>query len=191
MKITKFRDWGPFNGLPHLEHCLTGAIYKIDQLIDVVNEIVEQKEIESTPLEIKIKYFDQEIEKLQKTDVGDWIDLRVAETVELKAGEERLLRLGVGMILPYGYEALVLPRSSTLSQFGIVCGNSMGVIDNLYSGDADEWHFPAVAVRDTVIKKGDRIAQFRIMKNQPRVIFKTVQHLNEVSRGGIGSTGRR
>ena len=140
---------------------------------------------------IKIKYFDQEIEKIQKINQGDWIDLRCAERVELKAGEYKLLRLGVGMILPDGYEAHVLPRSSTPSKFGIILANSMGVIDNSYSGDADEWRFPAVAIRDTVIEKGDRIAQFRIMKNQPQIIFEEVEHLNEVSRGGIGSTGKR
>ena len=139
---------------------------------------------------IKIKYFDRDIEKIQKISVGDWIDLRVAERVELKAGEYKLLRLGVGMILPDGYEALVLPRSSTPSKFGIILANSMGVIDNSYSGDADEWRFPAVAIRDTVIEKGDRIAQFRIMKNQPGIKFEVVDHLNEISRGGIGSTGK-
>ena len=140
---------------------------------------------------IKIKYFDQEIEEIQKISVGDWIDLRVAEKVELKAGEYKLLRLGVGMILPDGYEALVLPRSSTPSKFGVIMANSMGVIDNSYSGDADEWKFPAVAIRDTVIEKGDRIAQFRIMENQPGIKFEIVDHLNDISRGGIGSTGRK
>ena len=141
--------------------------------------------------EIKVKYFDQEIEKIQKISVGDWIDLRSAERVELKVGEYKLLRLGVGMILPDGYEALVLPRSSTPSKFGIILANSMGVIDNSYSGDSDEWRFPAVAIRDTVIEKGDRIAQFRIIKNQPGIKFEIVDHLNEISRGGIGSTGVR
>ena len=142
-------------------------------------------------LRIKIKYFDQEIEQIQKINVGDWIDLRSAERVELKAGEYYLIRLGVGMILPDGYEAHVLPRSSTPGKFGIMMANSMGVIDNSYSGDSDEWRFPAVAIRDTVIEKGDRIAQFRIMKNQPGITFEFVDHLNEVSRGGIGSTGKR
>ena len=138
---------------------------------------------------IKIKYFDPELEQIQKLSVGDWIDLRSAERVELKAGEYKLLRLGVGMILPDGYEAHVLPRSSTPSKFGIMCANSMGVIDNSYSGDSDEWKFPAVAIRDTVIEKGDRICQFRIVKNQPGIKFEVVNHLNDISRGGIGSTG--
>lgn len=139
---------------------------------------------------IKIKYFDNDIDKIQKITVGDWIDLRSAETVEFKKGEYALIRLGVGMILPDGYEAHVLPRSSTPSKFGIIMANSMGIIDNSYSGDADEWKFPAVAIRDTVIHKNDRICQFRIVKNQPDITFEVVDHLNENSRGGIGSTGK-
>lgn len=139
---------------------------------------------------IKIKYFDREIEKIEKISKGDWIDLRSAERVELKKGDYYLIRLGVGMILPDGYEAHILPRSSTPSKFGIICANSQGVIDNSYSGDADEWRFPAVAIRDTLIEKGDRICQFRIVKNQPELLFEEVEHLNEISRGGIGSTGK-
>lgn len=142
------------------------------------------------PLEIKVKYFDPKIEKLQKISKGDWIDLRSAETVPIKKGEYVLIRLGVGMILPDGYEAHIVPRSSTPSKFGIVCANSMGIIDNSYSGDADQWRFPAVAIRDTIIFKNDRICQFRIVKNQPDIIFNEVDHLEENSRGGIGSTGK-
>lgn len=140
--------------------------------------------------EIQIKYFRGSI-PIGKISVGDWIDLRAAERVEIKKGEYYLIPLGVGMILPHGYEAHVLPRSSTPSKFGIILANSMGIIDNSYSGDNDEWKFPAIAIRDTVIEKGDRIAQFRIMKNQPRIDFERVLHLNKKSRGGIGSTGRR
>lgn len=142
-------------------------------------------------LNIKVKYFDQEIEKIQKIKVGDWIDLRSAENVLLSKGEYALIGLGVGMILPDGYEAHVLPRSSTPSKFGVIMANSMGVIDNSYSGDSDEWKFPAVALWDTEIKKGDRICQFRIVKNQPGINFETVEHLKDESRGGIGSTGKR
>ena len=139
---------------------------------------------------IKIKYFDQEIEKISKIDKGDWIDLRSAEDVAIKKGEYHLIRLGVGMILPDGYEAHIVPRSSTPSKFGIMSANSVGIIDNSYSGDADEWMFPAVALRDTVIMKNDRICQFRIVKNQPEIVFNEVDHLGENSRGGIGSTGK-
>lgn len=140
---------------------------------------------------IRIKYFEPDLEPIGKIAVGDWIDLRAAEDVTLSPGEYRLIRLGVGMILPNGYEAYVLPRSSTPNKFGIMLANSMGVIDNSYSGDCDEWKFPAIAIRETRIRKGDRIAQFRIMENQPRLCFTTVSHLNAESRGGIGSTGKR
>ncbi len=140
---------------------------------------------------VKVKYFVQGLEPIKKISVGDWIDLRAGETVELKQGDSYIIRLGVGMILPAGYEALVLPRSSTPDKFGIVVANSMGVIDNSYSGDEDEWKFPALAIRDTVIKKGDRIAQFRIIENQPTLFFDTVDNLRPNSRGGIGSTGKR
>ena len=142
-------------------------------------------------MEIKVKYFDQDLEKLEKICKGDWIDLRSAESVDLKAGEYRLIRLGVGMILPDGYEAIVAPRSSTPSKFGVLLSNSIGVIDNSYSGDADEWRFPALAIRDTHIEKGDRICQFRIIKNMDPIEIVEVDRLNEISRGGIGSTGTR
>lgn len=140
---------------------------------------------------IRVKYFVKGLDSLEKIGVGDWIDLRAGETVSLKRGDYYLIRLGVGMILPDGYEALVLPRSSTPYKFGIMVANSMGVIDNSYCGDADEWRFPAVAIRDTVIRKGDRIAQFRIVENQPKLVFETVSNLKPNSRGGIGSTGAR
>lgn len=140
---------------------------------------------------IKVKYFVSGLDPIQKISVGDWIDLRAGETVTIKKGDYYLIRLGVGMILPEGYEALVLPRSSTPYKFGIMVANSMGVIDNSYCGDADEWRFPAVALRDTTIRKGDRIAQFRIVENQPKLIFETVSNLKVNSRGGIGSTGKR
>ena len=151
--------------------------------------IAEMTKGASESLKVKIKYFGSDLEPLEKIAVGDWIDLRASMDVILRTGEYGLIPLGVGMILPDGYEAHVLPRSSTPSKFGIMLANSMGVIDNSYSGDADEWHFPALAIRDTVIHKGDRIAQFRIVKNQPSIEFEVVEHLNEVSRGGIGSTG--
>jgi dUTP pyrophosphatase len=142
-------------------------------------------------IRIKIKYFMPHLPHIEKISIGDWIDLRAAEDVEMKRGDYRLIRLGVGMALPDGYEAHVLPRSSTPNRFGIILANGMGVIDNSYSGDADEWHFPAYAIRDTVIAKGDRIAQFRITKNQPEIAFDVVEHLNDESRGGLGSTGKR
>ena len=142
-------------------------------------------------MKIKIKYFSEKIEKLKFIDgKSDWIDLRAAERVELKNGEYKLIKLGVGMELPKGYEALVVPRSSTFKNFGILQTNSMGVIDESYCGDNDEWKFPALAMRDTVIEVNDRICQFRIIKHQDAFIFEEVKELNEVDRGGFGSTGK-
>lgn len=140
-------------------------------------------------MDILTKYFDKEIDKLQKIEKGDWVDLRAAETVEMKAGEFRLIPLGIGMILPDGYEANVVPRSSTYKNFGILQTNHIGVIDNTYCGDNDQWMFPALAMRDTVIHKNDRICQFRIRKKQPNLSFQEVDHLKEEDRGGFGSTG--
>lgn len=138
---------------------------------------------------IKIKYHGDTI-AVEKIAVGDWIDLRAAESVVMKAGELKYIKLGVSMELPKGYEAHVLPRSSTPKQYGIICANSMGVIDNSYSGDNDIWRFPALAIRDTVIYKYDRICQFRIVKQQPKLRFWPVLTLGNKDRGGIGSTGR-
>lgn len=138
---------------------------------------------------IQIKYFDNEIDKIQKIKNGDWIDLRSAETVELKAGEFALIDLGVGMILPKGYEAHIVPRSSTFKKWGIIQTNHMGVIDESYCGENDQWKFPAYALRDTIINKNDRICQFRIVKKQGDIKFKIVDNLGENSRGGFGSTG--
>ena len=141
---------------------------------------------------IKIKYFDKDIEKLKYIDgKSDWIDLRASEDVEFKKGEFKLIPLGVAMELPNGYEAHVVPRSSTFKNFGLIMTNSEGIIDNTYCGDNDMWKFPAIAMRDTIVHKNDRICQFRIMRNQPEIIFKEVEHLEGVDRGGFGSTGER
>ena len=141
-------------------------------------------------MNIKIKYFDKEIDKVEKISKGDLIDLRAPETVEMKKGDFRLIPLGVDMKLPDGYKANMYPRSSTYKNFGIIQANSVGQIDNSYSGDADEWRFPAIALRNTVIHKNDRICQFEIQKIQTEIEFIEVEHLDEVSRGGIGSTGK-
>lgn len=131
------------------------------------------------------------IERIKKIEIGDWIDLRAAEDYRLTCGEYKLISLGISMKLPRGYEAHVLPRSSTPSKFGIILANSQGIIDNSYSGDNDVWHFPAIAVKDTVILKGDRICQFRIVKKMPKVKLVEVDRLGGKDRGGIGSTGRK
>jgi dUTP pyrophosphatase len=143
------------------------------------------------PLQIKIKYFDKELPKIEKIEIGDWIDLRAAETVELKQGEFKLIPLGIGMKLPKGYEANIVPRSSTFKNFGILQTNSFGIVDESYSGNNDQWFFPALAMRDTKIEKGERICQFRINKKMSEVEFVEVEFLDEVNRGGHGSTGTK
>ena len=140
-------------------------------------------------LQVKIKYHG-DVKPIEILDNGDWIDLRAAEDVNMWAGEFRLISLGVSMKLPEGYEAHVVPRSSTYRHWGIIQTNHMGVIDNSYCGDNDIWMFPALAIRDTTIYKNERICQFRIMKKQPKIDFMTVDHLEDVDRGGFGTSGK-
>lgn len=141
---------------------------------------------------IRIKYFTEEIEKLTYiAGKSDWIDLRAAKEVQLKRGEFALIPLGIAMELPKGYEAHVVPRSSTFKNFGILQTNSCGLIDESYCGDDDQWFFPALAVRDTVIHVNDRICQFRIMEHQPTISFEEKEVLAGENRGGFGSTGKQ
>ena len=148
----------------------------------------DEKEMEK----IKIKYFTEDIDKLTYIDgKSDWIDLRASETVELRAGEFKLIPLGVAMELPRGYEAHVVPRSSTFKNYGILQTNSCGIIDGSYCGDEDMWRMPVYATRDTVIGKNERICQFRIVENQPKIVFEEVASLDGENRGGFGSTGRK
>jgi len=140
---------------------------------------------------IRIRYFTDKIEKLRYIDgKSDWIDLRAAETVELKKGEFKLIPLGVAMALPEGYEAIIAPRSSTFKNYGIIQTNAgPGVIDNSYRGSNDQWYMPVYATRDTKIEVNDRICQFRIIKNQPKIEFIECETLDDNDRGGFGSTG--
>ncbi|MDY6047636.1 MAG: dUTP diphosphatase [Anaerobutyricum sp.] len=140
---------------------------------------------------IRIKYFSDQIEKLTYIEnKSDWIDLRAAKDVQLKKGEFALIPLGVAMELPEGYEAHVVPRSSTFKNFGIIQTNHMGVIDETYCGDNDQWFMPVLATRDTSIHLNDRICQFRIMKHQPAIAFCETECLSNPDRGGHGSTGK-
>lgn len=121
---------------------------------------------------------------------SDWIDLRAGESVEMKAGDFKMISLGVSIELPNGYEAIVAPRSSTFKKYGIILVNGIGIIDETFCGDNDIWHFPALATRDTYIPINDRICQFRIIKHQPHIEFDKVLTLGNPNRGGIGSSGR-
>lgn len=142
--------------------------------------------------EIKIKYLNDEITRLEYIDgKSDWIDLRAAEEVELKAGEFKLIHLGVAMQLPEGYEAHIVPRSSTFKKWGIIQTNHCGIVDNTYCGPNDWWRMPVFALRDTKIEVNDRICQFRIQKNQPTLVLNEVEEMEADNRGGFGSTGTK
>lgn len=141
---------------------------------------------------IKVKYFTDKIDKLEYIDgKSDWIDLRASEDVVLKKGDFALIPLGVAMELPKGYEAHIVPRSSTYKNFGIIQANHCGIVDGSYCGDNDMWRMPVIAMRDTQIHMNDRICQFRIMENQPKLVFQEVERLTGKDRGGFGSTGKQ
>ena len=137
---------------------------------------------------IKVKML-ADIEPPAAIEQGDWIDLRAAETILIVKGEFKYIPLGVAMQLPEGYEAIVTPRSSLFKRRGIIMTNSIGIMDEFYCGDNDEWEFPAYATRETIIPKGERICQFRIVKHQPEIEFEIVDTLGNPDRGGYGSTG--
>ena len=139
-------------------------------------------------MEIKIKYL-RDIEHIEKIEKGDMIDLRAGEDVVMKKGEFKLIPLGIAMELPEGYEAHIYPRSSTYKNYHIIVTNSVGIVDNSYNGDDDEWLLCAYAMEDTTIAKNSRICQFRVFKRQEEIDFVTVDHLGNSNRGGIGSTG--
>ncbi len=139
---------------------------------------------------IRVKYHSKEIDKLEYiAGKSDWIDLRSAENVSLKAGEFHLVDLGISVQLPPGYEMITAPRSSTFRNFGLLQSNSIGVVDESYCGDNDVLRMPVYAVRDTEIHVNDRIGQFRIIEHQPHIEFEETETLGNADRGGFGSTG--
>lgn len=141
-------------------------------------------------MKVKVKYL-RDVPELEHTDIGDWIDLYVPETIKLIGNKLKMIPLGVAIELPKGYEALIAPRSSTFKRYGVIMANSIGVVDESYKGDNDEWLFPAYILEDRafIIPKGARICQFRIIKKQPKIEFETVETLGNEDRGGYGSTG--
>jgi len=158
-------------------------------------------------MKIKIKYFSKDYPRLEKLEVGDWIDLRIDRLsaycgktiymeggyynkIEYKKGDIIRFGLGVAMELPEGYEAIVVPRSSTFTNWGFIQTNSSGVIDNSYNGNNDEWQIEFIAMRDGEIERFDRVCQFRIWENQPNFEFEEVDKLGNEDRGGYGSTGK-
>lgn len=180
-----------------MQSCDTCVLYEFcikNNVFCNFNDLSEKELIEAysqlnLELPIKIKYHVEGIE-IKKIEKGDWIDLVCAETVNLKKGEYKLIDLGISMELPKGYEAHVVPRSSTFKRWGILQTNHMGVIDESYCGNEDIWKFPALATRDITISKGERICQFRIVKKMPPIHFIKVNELSGINRGGFGSTGK-
>ena len=140
-------------------------------------------------MQIKIKYLTKDLQKIEHKKGGDWIDLRSAQTIKLEKDEHKYIPLGIAIELPKGFEAHVVPRSSTFKNFGIIQTNHCGIVDESFCGNEDQWMFSAYALRDTIIEKNDRICQFRIIKKQPDISFLEVESLNNLSRGGFGSTG--
>lgn len=149
---------------------------------------------------------------------GDWVDLSSSKDCVLQAPQAGTLKgsetkhrdvisevtyipLGIAMRLPDGYEAIMAPRSSAAKKMGIMCANSIGVIDQSYCGDDDQWMFPAVTLRKTSISKNTRICQFRIQLSQKATVWQRikwlftsgielieVESLGSNNRGGFGST---
>lgn len=177
--------------LLELEHMQKTFCRMYQYLYDYLNAKGTEEKVTTETREILIKMHDDELPLPEMQEYGDWVDLRAAETVEMKKGDYRVIPLGVSMKLPDGYEAHVAPRSSTFKNYGIQMVNSIGIIDNSYCGDNDIWGFCALAMRDTVIQKGDRICQFRIVEKQPHLKFIKTDHLDGADRGGFGSTGTR
>lgn len=141
-------------------------------------------------MQIKVKYL-RDVPKLERIKTGDWIDLRSGIDYDFCRGEYAVIPLGIAVELPVGYEAVIAPRSSTYQRYGIMCAGSIGVIDEAYRGDGDEWMFPAYSPHGGKIRKGDRIAQFRLLEHHPRFDIVEVEHLGNPDRGGLGSTGGR
>ena len=167
-------------------------------------------------LKIKVKRLNMFLDLPEVIKKGDLIDLRASRNVmmhapRLKRTEEgneviefdfKKIPLGVAMKLPKGFIAKPVPRSSTYEKYGITQANSIGIIDNSYSGNKDEWQFPALAFRDTIIPEGERICQYEIQLSQKATLWQKlkwllssgieiveVESLDNTNRGGFGSTG--
>jgi dUTP pyrophosphatase len=166
-------------------------VYQIIVIIGISLMIgVELQSIFFPSKKILVKYHTDGIE-MKEIEVGDWQDLKAAETVSLKPGDFYKVSLGVSVKLPQGYEAHIVPRSSAFDKWGVIQTNGMGVIDESYCGENDIWKMPVFAIRDSIIEKGDRICQFRIMKKQPRLEKTPADRMYGKNRGGFGSTGKK
>ena len=143
----------------------------------------------SSDVTIDIQYKSPSSKRLTIEKKGNWIDLYADANYFIKAGAHVLVDLGVAMKLPEGFEAYIVPRSSTYKKWHIIQANHIGVVDNSYCGPNDWWKMSVLAMEDTEIKKGEKICQFRITRIQPNVVFNEVEQLTGEDRGGFGSTG--
>lgn len=145
----------------------------------------------------------EDIQPLQVIEKGEWVDLSLAENIQLAQGDFYLASLGIRMQLPKDYEAWIIPRSGTPGKYGVIQANSMGLIDSTYAGKNDIWKFPAIAMRATNIQKGTRVCQFRVMPSMKAnsetkkqwLEYDGVEFVEEEwsaeDRGGFGSTGEK
>lgn len=152
-------------------------------------------------MQLRIKYFRDAV-RLQKIERGNWIDVYANANIFIPENEKAMIPLGFALELPKGWEAHLAPRSSTFKTWGIIQTNSVGVIDDTYIGDGDEWHMPVYClaaksseiidgeeIKGTWIKKGDKIGQFRIMEVMPEIEWEEVDSFGNHNRGGFGTTG--
>ncbi|MCR6513635.1 MAG: dUTP diphosphatase [Clostridium sp.] len=150
-------------------------------------------------MEIRIKYFEGAV-RLKKIAKGNWIDVYANKDMFIKEGERAMIPLGFALELPKGYEAHLAPRSSTFKTWGIIQTNSVGVVDDTYIGDNDQWHMPVFClqgkdlnedVKGTFIKRGDKIGQFRTMEVMGDIELLEVDSFGNEDRGGFGTTGKK
>ena len=141
-------------------------------------------------IKLDVMYHNPDLIPINLLEKGDWIDLRAAKEYKLFSGEFYLIDLGIYIKLPEGYEAHIVPRSSSFKNWGIIQTNGIGIIDNSYCGENDVWMMPVLATKGADIHVNDRVCQFRIVKKMPNNIsINTVEHLDTENRGGFGSTG--
>lgn len=114
-----------------------------------------------------------------------------AHYIPYSKGDYLWLNLGVSIQLPEGYEAHVVPRSSTFKTYSIIQTNHIGIIDESYCGNDDIWIMPVLAMEDGFIICDERVCQMRIDKKMPSVQFNIVEDLGNANRGGLGHSGTK
>ena len=177
---------------------IQGFYFKEEQLF-----LIEKGEDEK--MKMRIKYFDGAT-KMEKIAKGNWIDVYSNADIFVPVGERAMIPLGFALELPQGWEGHLAPRSSTFKSWGIIQTNHVGVVDDTYIGDNDQWHMPVYCLtanckvneneiptvdgrQGVWIRKGDKIGQFRIMEVMPEIEFDEVESFGNADRGGFGTTG--